>query len=214
MPFPEGKPSLVYWDLCGRADIAKLMFLAAEIEYDLDTENANNWPGYKPETPFGQLPVLRHGDVTIAQGGAINRYVGRLGGLYPEDPVEASECDMIMDGIMDMFGAIFAPKKAEGKDAKLAAWKTVTDEVLPKYFGFLEKLLKGTFFGGDKANAADITFYAVTGVFINAECGAEDVLAKFPKLQAAFDGTKNVGKVAEFKPGAHYFCANPENPAF
>lgn len=108
MPFPEGKPSLVYWDLCGRADIAKCMFLAGEIEHELDTDNANNWPGYKTECPFEQVPILHHGDLTLAQGGAINRYIARMGGLYPEDPVDASYCDMVMDGIMDMFGGIFA----------------------------------------------------------------------------------------------------------
>mmetsp|Transcript_12285 Transcript_12285/g.14803 ORF Transcript_12285/g.14803 Transcript_12285/m.14803 type:complete len:215 (-) Transcript_12285:202-846(-) len=214
MPFPDAKPSLVYWELCGRADIAKLMFLAGEIDYDLDTTNANNWPGYKPECPFAQLPILHHGDVTLAQGGAINRYIARMGGLYPTDPVEASECDMVMDGIMDMFAFIFAPKKAEGKEAKLAAWAKFTGEDVPLYFGFLEKLLKGTFFGGDKANAADIAFYAIVGVMVHAECGIEEVLAKYPKLQAAYDGTKEVGKVSEFVRGGHYFSANPENDAF
>lgn len=107
MSFPEGKPSLVYWALCGRGDVAKCLFRAAEVEYILDTDTANTWPAYKPECPFGQIPVLFHGDVKLAQGGAINRYVARLGGLYPTDPIEASKCDMIMEEAMDLFGSIF-----------------------------------------------------------------------------------------------------------
>lgn len=105
--FPTGKPVLVYWDLCGRGDVVKCLFLAANIDYELDSENANSWPAYKDKCPFGQLPVLKHGDLVLAQGGAINRYVARLGGLYPTDPIEASQCDMIIEEVMDIFSGLF-----------------------------------------------------------------------------------------------------------
>jgi glutathione S-transferase len=105
--FPEGKPILVYWELCGRGDIAKCLFYAGNIDYELDTENANSWPAYKEQCPFGQVPVLKHGNVTLAQGGAINRYAARLGGLYPMEPVPASQCDMIMEECMEIFGGLF-----------------------------------------------------------------------------------------------------------
>ncbi len=106
--FPTGKPILVYWNLCGRGDIVQCLFHAANVEYDLDSENANSWPAYKEQCPFGQLPVLKHGDgLVLAQGGAINRYAARLGGLYPTDPVEASRCDMIIEEVMDVFSCLF-----------------------------------------------------------------------------------------------------------
>lgn len=106
--FPTGKPILVYWNLCGRGDIVQCLFHAANIEYDIDSENANSWPAYKEQCPFGQLPVLKHGDgLVLAQGGAINRYAARLGGLYPTDPVEASRCDMIIEEVMDVFSCLF-----------------------------------------------------------------------------------------------------------
>jgi len=112
--FPAGKPTLVYWELCGRGDIAKCLFYAGNIEFDLDTENANSWPAYKDQCPFGQIPVLKHGPVTLAQGGAINRYVARLAGLYPLDPVEASKCDMIMEECMEIFAGLFKVRSDGG----------------------------------------------------------------------------------------------------
>lgn len=219
--FPAGKPNIVYWALCGRGDIAQCMLMAGGVDFDLDTENANNFGEYKTHCPFGQLPVLEHGEgdkkVVIAQGGAINRYCARLAGLFPTDPVEASKADMIMEECMDIFQALFKAKNAADKDAKIAAWKMLKEEHLPKHFGFLEKYLEASgkpFFGGNKANAADVTFFAVYGVYDNAGCGADEVLAKFPKLKAVVEKTKDVGKIKDFKRGGHFFCADPENEAF
>ncbi len=104
---PAGKPCLIYWELHGRSDFCQAMLVAGNVEYDLDTATANAWPAGKDESPFGQIPILNHGDLTLAQGGALNRYCARLAGLYPDGPVEASICDMYMEEMMDIFGGIF-----------------------------------------------------------------------------------------------------------
>lgn len=123
--FPSEKPILVYWDLCGRGDISKCLLYAGNIEYVLDTENANSWPAYKEKCPFGQLPVLLHGEsLVLAQGGAINRYCARLGGLYPENSKDASMCDMIIEECMDIFSGLF----------KVREHNTT---FFPSYFGYL-----------------------------------------------------------------------------
>jgi glutathione S-transferase len=200
--FPSEKPVLVYWELCGRGDIAKSLLYAANIEYDLDTDNANSWPAYKEQCPFGQLPVLKHGALVLAQGGAINKYCARLGGLYPTNPTDAAVCDMIIEECMDVFQGLFKAKNAADKEAKLAEWASLKNEHLPIHFGYLEKFLEKSgkpFFGGDNANAADITFTAVYGVYDHAKCGASEVLDKFPKLKAVCEGSKKLGKLADFK---------------
>lgn len=104
---PEGKPELVYWNLHGRSDFCQAMLYAGDIAYVLDEDTANSWPAPKEDAPFGQLPFLRHGDLVIGQGGAINRYCARLAGLYPTDPVEATYCDMYLEEVMDIFGGFF-----------------------------------------------------------------------------------------------------------
>jgi len=215
--FPQSKPTLVYWELCGRGDIAKCLFYAGNIDYELDTENANSWPAYKDQCPFGQIPVLKHGSLTLAQGGAINRYVARLGGLYPVDPTEASKCDMMMEECMEIFGGLFKAKNASGEEAKLAEWAKLKDEFLPKHFAYLEKILEdsGTpFLGGDKPNAADVAFYAVYGVYDHAGMGAAEVLQNYPKLSGACEGAKTLGKLAEFQREGHFFTADPQHTMF
>lgn len=112
---------------------------------------------------------------------------------------------------------IFKAKNASDKDAKLAEWAKIKNEHLPNHFRYLEKILETSgkpFFGGDKANAADVYFFAVYGVFDHAKCGADEVLKQFPKLTACLEGTKKLGKLADYKRGAHYFNADPESGAF
>ncbi len=101
------KPVLVYWQLHGRSDFCQAMLFAGGISFELDDTTANNWPATKEDSPFGQLPYLKHGNFTIGQGGAINRYCARLAGIYPDDPVEASICDMYIEEVMDIFGELF-----------------------------------------------------------------------------------------------------------
>lgn len=104
---PTTKPVLVYWAVHGRSDFCQAMLYAGNISYELDEDTANAWPASKEDTPFGQVPVLKHGDLTIGQGGAINRYCARLAGLYPADFRGAALCDMYLEEIMEIFGALF-----------------------------------------------------------------------------------------------------------
>jgi len=100
------KPTIVYWDLCARAHIAKVLLHAGGVEFDIDTATANTWPAPKEEMPFGQLPVLKHGDLVIAQSKAINNYCARLAGLYPTDAAEAAFCDMCIEECTDKFSLL------------------------------------------------------------------------------------------------------------
>ena len=63
----------------------------------------NEWPAYKDQCLFGQIPILKHVSFVLAQSGSINRYLAKLGGLYPSHPLEASVCDMVMDECMNIF---------------------------------------------------------------------------------------------------------------
>ena len=70
-----------------------------------------------------------------------------------------------------------------------------------------------SFIGGDKANASNVTFYTIYGVYGHAESSAEEVLDKYPKLKAVV-GTKKLGKLVDFKWEVHYFIVNPDHASF
>mmetsp|Transcript_24100 Transcript_24100/g.35719 ORF Transcript_24100/g.35719 Transcript_24100/m.35719 type:complete len:225 (-) Transcript_24100:254-928(-) len=216
-PVPSAKPVLVYWALHGRSDFCQAMLYAGGVPFELDETTANAWPASKADTPFGQVPVLKHGEMTIGQGGAINRYCARIAGLYPTDVQEAAVCDMFIEEVMDIFGAIFKAKNAPDADAKTAAWKMLEGEHLPTHFKLLEKNLEKSgkpFLGGDKANAADVAFFAVHNLYTKTGIDVEGAIADCPKLKAALEGTLKVGDLKSFPNRGLYFTSDPSHDSF
>lgn len=211
------KPVLVYWPVHGRSDFCQAMLVAGNVPYELDTDTANSWPAAKEETPFGQIPVLHHGDMTIGQGGAINRYCAKLAGLYPSGVVEQATCDMYLEQIMDIFSGIFKAYNETDKDTKIEKWKMLETEFLPKNFKLLEKNLVASgkpFFGGDEINAADVAFFALYGIYSKASLDMSIAMADCPKLQEAYDATCKFGGLPNFPKRYLYFSSDPSNPAF
>jgi glutathione S-transferase len=105
--------------------------------------------------PFGQVPLLRvaHGgaETTIAQSAAILRYVCRLGGLYPDDPLQAAAVDAALDAEKDAwasYGSIaYRDRNGFGSldDAAVAAVDAaINAEVLPRHLRNLEVVLGGS----------------------------------------------------------------------
>src|SRR5262245_30947436 len=52
--------------------------------------------------PFQAMPILEVDSQVIAQANTINRYLGKLTGLYPKDDWQAALVDELMDAIEDI----------------------------------------------------------------------------------------------------------------
>ena len=65
------------------------------------------------------------------------RYIARNNGLYPTNPLEAYQCDMLMDAwgsvLLAMNGWNFEPSTAAAKSKEKAL-----NEILPKFFDKLK----------------------------------------------------------------------------
>lgn len=90
----------------GRAEPARLALTIAGIEFEDERIDAADWMAkYKSGTPAGAVPVLevteQNGRVSVVtQSSAILRYVGKLTGHYPTDPLLAlkvDEMDMMVE---------------------------------------------------------------------------------------------------------------------
>ena len=57
--------------------------------------------------PFGQLPLLHHGDFTLAQSHAIVRYLASRHGLHGGDAQETATIDMVYDAEQDVLEELF-----------------------------------------------------------------------------------------------------------
>ena len=133
------KPRFVYWGLNARAQMSMLMLRSANVEYIWDTDTANTWPEPKDRMPFGQLPVLYHNDLVIAQSRTIARYCAKLANIWPENLEENVIADMLMEQAEDIF-TLFAKAKYSGdEDAQRSAWQEVKATKLPVKLNSLVK---------------------------------------------------------------------------
>jgi len=155
------------------------------------------------EFPFGSLPVLDvetpAGTVTSAQSNAILRFVGRQAGLYPaDDPVRALKVDEALD-LGEDFYHLIGPSMAEQDVGKrMAMRKVLAEETLPRWAGFLEKLLiangRTGFVVGDSLTVADLKLHWVVDKLTNGTLDGvpKSVADPFPAVKA---WQKNVAEV-------------------
>ena len=69
----------------------------------------------KAYLPFGQLPYLVDGDVSLAQSGALIRYVARKGGLSGETDADFAKSEMLIEEMQDIFTALVKAQYASDK---------------------------------------------------------------------------------------------------
>jgi glutathione S-transferase len=157
------------------------------------------------ELPFGSLPVLEvesGGRTTsAAQSNAILRFVGRLTGLYPvDDPLRALKVDEALDVAEDLYHLIAPSIGEQDADRRKAMRKILADETLPRWGGYLERLLvangKTGFVAGDALTVADLKLHYAVDKLTNGSLDGvpKTVLDDFPALGA---WRKNVAAVRE-----------------
>ncbi len=150
---------LSYFDFHGgRGEAARIALSIGGVPFEDDRIPRARWPGLKPTTPLQQLPVLEVDGKRLTQSNAINRYVGKLSGLYPEDPWQAALADEACD-VVESFFAVLG-RSYGMKDAELQrAREAIADGPLPLYAGALAKMLAdrgGEWFADGRFTVADL----------------------------------------------------------
>ena len=115
--------------------------------------------------PFSQLPVLIIDGQSIAQTGAIARICGKISGFYPESLVEAGKVDQIIDTATDINMLMRPSMREQDPDKKKLIRQELSKNDLPKYFGYLENLLKeeNIWFAENRMTIADIAIWRLMG---------------------------------------------------
>ena len=112
-------------------------------------------------SPFGGLPVLEVGEQVVSQSNAINRYVGKLGDLYPSDPWQAALCDEIMEAVEDITNKIGATLFIPEEQKKVQR-KELAEGPIPFYLTRLQQRLEahgGRYFSADRLTVADLKVF-------------------------------------------------------
>ena len=122
----------------------------------------------KKIAPFKQLPVLDVDGKIFAQTGAIARYCGKLSGLYPKnDDYNAALIDQIIEGAQDINYLVTLSGRDKDLERKKIARDILATKHLPKWFQFLENLLKqntkSIYFVGNDLTIADLAIWRLLG---------------------------------------------------
>ena len=125
---------LTYFNARGRVEPARLMLELTGVPYEIEGIPVETWAGpdgkqrYQERTPFGQLPILEDGSVSLCQSRANYRYLARKLGLYRDTIEEAARDDEVYETADDIWGDLavyqwkneFHDKRASHREASRA----------------------------------------------------------------------------------------------
>ena len=204
---------LIYFDQpFWRAEIARLCLFISDIEFedyritneDLNDIKENGELSDGTVIPFRQLPVLVIEGQSIAQTGAIARICGKIADMYPNDMIEAGKVDQVIDTVTDINVLINPSMNERDPDIKKQMRYDLSNDALPKYFGYLEKILEASDSGrfvGDEMTVADIAVWSMLGWI--AQGVLDDIPSNLPKtferLTSLYNEISNIPKVQEWK---------------
>ena len=201
-------PDLPFW----RAETSRLALFIGGIEFeDVRPSREEITKMRKDGTfPFGQFPVLQVDGKTIAQTGAIARFCGKLSGLYPsDDNFAAAKVDEVIDLCTDITIQMRPSIRETDPKLRTEMRKELSETILPRWLGFLEKLLEDNrdtgFFVGSSISVADLAVWRlcawISGGIIDGI--STNLLEGFPLLSVHQSEISNLPKVMEWVKKTH-----------
>jgi prostaglandin-H2 D-isomerase / glutathione transferase len=198
------KLKLTYFDFDGgRGEPARLALHIGGIAFEDHRIPGKDWPAFRDKTPFLALPTLEVDGQVMSQSNSINRYVGKLSGLYPKDDWQAFRCDELMDAAEDI-GTQIAQTINLSDDAKKKAREELAAGPLTRYLEQFQARLKaggGEYFAEQRLTVADLKLFMLMRWL---RSGTLDHIPKdfvervAPQLGKHFERVANHPKIAEY----------------
>ena len=159
-----------------RAEVTRLSLFIGDIPFEDYRIEGDDYDKFKKSgelpnkkiAPFKQLPVLDVDGEIFAQTGAIARFCGKLSGLYPKnDDYKAALIDQIIEAAQDINFLVTLSGRDKDPEKKRSARNILTNKHLPKWFEFLENILKqnvhSVYFVGNDLTIADLAIWRLLG---------------------------------------------------
>ncbi|PNW71783.1 hypothetical protein CHLRE_16g682725v5 [Chlamydomonas reinhardtii] len=197
---------LHYFAGAGRAEVSRLLFTIGNVPFEDVTYTYATFAEFKAKTPFGQVPVLEFEDGSmLAQSGAIDRYVAKLTGLYPEDPKDAAFADMVVFHVTD-FMDLFMPTWTMPAEEKVKARQDILAGKGGDKLKQLEKIIEkanaegGGWLAGGKLSFADVVVFTyLSGITSPIMEGIpKDLLNSYPAIKAFRNKIANLPAVKAY----------------
>jgi glutathione S-transferase len=195
---------LTYFDFDGsRGEAARLAMHLGGIAFEDKRIARNDWASVRDQYPFQTLPVLEVDGRMIAQSNAINRYVGKLAGLYPKDDWQAAIADEVMDAVEDITTRIGGTFALEG-EAKKKAREALASGPIARFLRQFDARLEaggGEWFVEKRLTVADLKCYLLARWLKSGALDhipADIVDRHAPLVAAHLERVKNHPKIAAY----------------
>jgi len=135
---------LTYFDFHGgRGEPIRIALHAAGISFDDVRWDFQEFGARRTEQRFNAIPTLEIDGEMISQSNAIARYVGKMAGLYPEDPMQALYCDEAMGAAEDLNHYVVQTFGLKDDELKQAREILMNGRLTVFVNGFSELLARG-----------------------------------------------------------------------
>ena len=191
---------LHYFNGRGRAEVARLVFVAAGEKFEDIRFEQSEWPARKAEMPLGQVPVLEYNGTKLPQSGTIARFLAKQFHLAGKDNFEQAQVDAVADTVNDAVEKYVLVRRETDEAKQKDLSNKFFAEELPKHFKNLEVLAKlyskgGAFFVGNQLSWADLLFYDVAQSMLNVDAAC---LNNYPWLKHNREAVEKQPKIAEY----------------
>ncbi|KYQ94192.1 putative glutathione S-transferase [Tieghemostelium lacteum] len=190
------KPTLTYFGVRARGEFIRVLAHYLGVDF-VDNRVASIDDELRSKTTFGQLPIYQDGSVTLAQTGAIARYIAEQHNFLGKTPVERAHVNEIVDSAFDIISSYF---RSKGNAEESEKFKTA---ILPRFLNSYEKKLATNKHsaGGDDYTLADVFLFNIVDYV--EFLGFAEVVKPFAKIQehlTHFRSHANLSKYISSRP--------------
>ena len=194
------KYTLTYFNLRGRAEVTRLIFAQAGVEYEDKRITNEQWAELKPTTPTGTVPLLEVDGEMFHGSRPFSRFVAERHGLAGTNDLENLQLAGIVDTIADLLLKLmpFFFEKDDTRKAQLL--KDFAETHAPRYLGILEKMAgannsAGDWLYGPKVTYADISLFVTNDIISKV---VPNTLDKYPALTKLITSVENLPNIAKW----------------
>ena len=189
---------LTYFNGRGRAELTRLVFAQAGVEYTDERLTGEEWPARKPHTPFGVLPVLEVDGKQLGGSLVMARYVAEKHGVAGSNDFENAIIASILDAVADLMTAIYSLMFEKDETKKPEKQKALEEQTIPTALANFEKFAAGNKDGwlvGSKATYGDFGVYLVLD---HITATTPTVLDKYPALSQLKKNVESLPNIAKW----------------
>ncbi|CAH0694777.1 unnamed protein product [Spodoptera exigua] len=188
-----------YFNGKGLGEPSRLLLAFGDEGFKDNRVSYKEWPKFKPNTPFGQMPLLEFDGKTYAQSMSIARYLGNKYGLAGDSLEDALEIDQNVDLINDLRSKVAVAYYEKDEALKKRKYAEFNKNDLPN---LLKKLNEVISKNNGHVALGKLTWgdFVFAGMFeyIKNLLVIPDLEKKYPVFQKVVDNVYSIPKVKTY----------------